>query len=474
MRSALLANLGFVLQTSGIFIIAPIIISFILNETNATIGLFLTASAFLVLGFLLNSLCERKAMSYKQSCGLIVLVFIGLSFIGSLPYLYINLSNGGPIQSFTDCVFESTSGYTTTGFSIISDFSNLPKSIILYRALSQFIGGIGIVLIILAFFYPDAKLKEFSRSMGYGENSKIKKTLILILSIYCTFTVIMVISGFLLGYTDLINLTSFIFSALSTGGLAPIVDITSAVTQTPLNFIVPISMLFGATNFVILTGLFKKKFKEFFKSEVSAFIILAISAVFIVQYFFKLTPYDTTFHILSTMTTTGFSYLPIQTAPDTFKITLIVLMFIGGTSLSTAGGVKISRILLLLKSAKRAITQKITRKRNKITLNGKEIPKYEIIRSIMMIVLMIVTILVSALILTLYGFSPIDAAFEVTAAISTTGLSVGIAGPTLILPLKWLFIGLMIIGRVEIITILAIFLRSKQQKQRPNKREANQ
>ena len=159
--------------------------------------------------------------------------------------------------------------------------------------------------------------------MGYGENSKIKKTFLLIISIYCTFTVIMVISGYLLGYSDLVNLTAFILSALSTGGLAPIADITNTVTQPPLNFIIPLSMLLGATNFVLLAGLFKKKIKEFFKSEISAFIILAISATVIALYFFDLNAYDTTFHVISAMTTTGLSYIPIQTSAESFKLFLI-------------------------------------------------------------------------------------------------------------------------------------------------------
>jgi trk system potassium uptake protein TrkH len=472
MRSALLANLGFVLQISGIFVLVPIIVSFIYpNETSATIGLFITACVFLVLGFILNSLCEKKALSFKQSCTLVVIVFIILSLIGSIPYLYVTLQDTSvPLaQHITDSIFESTSGFTTTGFSVISDLSALPKSIILYRGLTQFIGGIGIVLIMLAFFYPEAKLKEFSRSMGFGNNGKVKKTFMIIISVYCTYTVIMIVSGFLLGYSDPVNLAAFIFAALSTGGFAPIADITTAVTQPPLNFIIPFSMILGAVNFILLAGLIKRKFKEFLRSEAMVFLVMMVFAIAIAAVAFNLTPFDATFHIISAMSTAGFSYLPIQNSADTFKLFLILLMFIGGTSLSTAGGIKIIRLLVLVKAIKKSTVDTITQKESKLTLFGKEYSNHDIIHAGTYVLLIGAITFVSSLIVTAFGFSPINAAFETTSALAATGLSVGIVGPTLAMPLKWLFMVLMVIGRVEIISILVIFSRTKEPAQKCKK-----
>jgi trk system potassium uptake protein TrkH len=218
----------------------------------------------------------------------------------------------------------------------------------------------------LAFFLSGSQLKELSRSMGFGKNGKVKKTFMLIMSVYCTYTVVMIISGFLLGYSDVVNLASFIFSAISTGGFTPIADITTAVTQPPLNFIIPLSMVLGATNLVLLAGLFKGKFKDFFKSEVAAFILIAAGELLLVAYFFNLTPYDATFHILSSMSTAGFSYLPVQNFTDTFKLFLIFLMFVGGTSLSTAGGIKIIRLLLLLKSIKKTAVDTVTQRDSRL------------------------------------------------------------------------------------------------------------
>jgi trk system potassium uptake protein TrkH len=459
---ALLSNMGFVLQMSGIFIVIPVILSFIFNETSATIALFLAAIVFLVLGFMLNALCERRELTFKQSCTLIVLVFILLSLIGAIPYAYINIQKGDLLQNITDSIFESASGFTTTGYSVIPNLSAMPKSIIFYRGLTQFIGGIGIVLVLLAFFYPEAKLQDFSRGMGLSKNQKIKKTFLLILFIYCTYTIVMIVSGFLLGYRDIINLTSFIFSALSTGGFAPIADITTVATQFPLNFILIMSMILGATNFFVLAGLFKGKIKEFIKSEITVFIAIAIFSILITTIFFHLSVFDSTFHVISAMSTTGFSYHPVF--PDGLKLFMVFLMFVGGASFSTAGGIKIYRFILLFKATKKVIVDSITEQDSTIKLFGKEYTNAEIIQSLALVILMIGIIFASSFIVSSYGFRPIDAIFETTSAIATTGISVGVVGPSLALELKWLFVFLMILGRVEILAFLIMFSRSKEPK----------
>ena len=459
---ALLANMGFVLQMSGIFIVIPVILSFVFNETSATIALFLAAMAFLVLGFMLNALCERRELTFKQSCTLIVLVFILLSLIGAIPYAYLNIQKGDLLQNITDSIFESASGFTTTGYSVIPNLSSIPKSIIFYRGLTQFVGGIGIVLILLAFFYPEAKLQEFSRGMGFSKNQKIKKTFLLILFIYCTYTIVMIVSGFLLGYHDIINLTSFIFSALSTGGFAPITDITAVATQFPLNFILIISMVLGATNFFVLAGLFKGKIKEFIKSEITVFIAIAVFSIFITTIFFHLSVFDSTFHIISAMSTTGFSYVTIQS--DSLKLFLVFLMFVGGASFSTAGGIKIYRFILLFKATKKAIVDSITEQDSTVKLFGKEYTNAEIIQSLALVILMIGIIFASSFIVSSYGFRPVDSIFETTSAIATTGISVGVVGPSLALELKWLFVFLMILGRIEILAFLIMFSRAKESK----------
>jgi trk system potassium uptake protein len=467
--AVLLANMGFVLQVSGIFILMPIVASFILGETSASLALFITATAFLALGFFTNSLCEKKVMTFKQSCALVVFVFILLSLIGAIPYLYLNIAGGDIFQRITDSIFESVSGFTTTGFSVIPDLSVLPQSIILYRALTQFIGGIGIVLVLLAFFYPESKLRDFAKSMGLSkENQKVKRTFIFIISLYCMFTAILVAVGYGFGYHNIINLSSIVFSAISTGGFSPVNDLTPLITQTPFNFIIPIAMILGATNFLVFASLYRKKFKEFLNSETTVFlIIVAVSSVLLVS-FFSFKSYDAGFQVISTMSTSGFSYLPMQNLDDSLKMFLVSLMFIGGASFSTAGGIKIYRFLLLIKSIPKTITFTIAGKDSKVRLFSKDYANTEVIQAATLVFLTAGAIFVSSFIVSYYGFKPIDAVFDCTSAIATTGLSVGVVGPSLTLELKWLFMFLMILGRVEIVTFLVIFSRVKERPMNSN------
>ena len=466
---AILSNMGFVLQMTGGLTIDPIITSFAFKETSAIIALLITATAFFALGFVLNALCERKTLSFRQSCSLIVLVFVFLSIIGAIPYFYVNAFNGSLYSRITDSIFESASGFTTTGFSMITDVAALPKSIIFYRSLTQFIGGIGIVLILLAFFYPEDKLREFSRSMGLGGNHKIKRTFIIILLIYLSYSVIMGGIAFFFGYKDIVTLASFIFSALSSGGFSPVNDIAASATAFPLNFILIISMLFGASNFVVVAEIFRLKFKEFIKSEIPIFIIIITIAVAVVNLVFNLSFFDLLFNVVSATTTTGFSYLPLGEFSNQLKLFLIVLMFIGGASFSTAGGIKIYRLILLFKSIKKAVIDSITEKNSVVRLFGREYSNGEIIHSLILIILMAAVILGSATAVSSYGFSFVDSLFETTSAVATTGLSVGIISPSLADGLKWLFISLMILGRVEIMAFLVMIAREPKITKEPNK-----
>jgi trk system potassium uptake protein TrkH len=404
-------------------------------------------------------------MTYKQSCTLIVLVFVILSLIGSIPYLYINFSYTHLLQVFTDSLFESVSGFTTTGFSVIPDVTQLPQSIILYRSLTQFIGGIGIVLVLLAFFYPEAKLKEFAKSMGISkDNHKIKKTFIFIISMYCLFTIAMVAVGYASGYHNLINLSAVVFSSISTAGFTPFTDATAMtiMTQPPFNVIVPLSMIFGATNFLLFAKLYNKKFKEFFNSETTFFMIIFGISVGLLVYFYNLPSAASAFQVLSAMSTTGFSYLAIGGLDDSLKLFLVLLMFIGGASFSTAGGIKIYRFILLIKSVGKSVTFTIAGKDSKVKLFGKEYSNPEVIQAATLVFLMVGVIFVSAFIVSYYGYQPVNALFDCTSALCTTGLTTGVVGPSLVLELKWLFMFLMLLGRVEVIAFLVMLSRTKE------------
>ncbi len=272
----------------------------------------------------------------------------------------------------------------------------------------------------------------------------------------------MVILSILLGYHNIVNAISFIFSAISTGGFAPISDITSVATTFPMNAVLVITMALGATNFFIIAGLFKRRFKEFFTSEFQVFLIMAIIAIGITVIFFKLSLYDAVFHIVSAMTTTGFSYLSVAGFTDGLKFFLVFLMLVGGASFSTAGGIKIYRFVLMIKSVRKAVYESITNREYPIKLFGREYTSSAINQAAVVVFLMIALVFFSAFIVSSYGYRPVDALFETTSAVATTGLSTGIITPSLQIELKWLFVVLMIFGRVEILPFFIMFSRTKE------------
>jgi len=220
-------------------------------------------------------------------------------------------------------------------------------------------------------------------------------------------------------------------------------------------------MILGAANFFVLAGLFKGKIKEFFKSEFSVFLVLSIVSIIVVTFAFHLSFFDAVFHVFSAMSTTGFSYLSVSDFSGGLKLFLVFLMFIGGASFSTAGGIKAYRFLLLFKITRKVVIESITKKESgNVTLFGKEYTSRDLNQVMMIVILMMSFIFISALIVSLYGFHPIDSLFETTSAIATTGLSAGVVGPSLALELKCLFVFLMILGRVEILAFFIMFSRT--------------
>jgi len=187
-----LANLGFILQINGLLIVIPIMIAFYLNEPRALDSFLVTAVVSFMAGFLFNALCERKELGFRDSCMLLTIAYFLVGLIGCIPYVYLNIfASQDLVSRFTNGYFESVSGFTTTGFSLITDVNALPKSILFYRSMTQWIGGIGIIFILMAFFYPSEEITHFVKTVGIERIGRNLKTLlVLILFVYTLYLVI--------------------------------------------------------------------------------------------------------------------------------------------------------------------------------------------------------------------------------------------------------------------------------------------
>ncbi|MCC5994077.1 MAG: hypothetical protein LM587_00575 [Candidatus Aenigmarchaeota archaeon] len=444
---ALIANLGFIFQIAGLLMILPIIIAYYYSEAEAMVAFMITSLSFFSIGFMMNALSERKELDYKTSCLLVLLTFILISLVGSIPYFYLKIFNSQNIlEDFVNTYFESVSGFTTTGLTFL-DSKNLPKSLVLYRSLTQWIGGIGIVYLILAFLYEENIANGIAEAIGIKKFlTKIKTSIIEVLFIYSFYTVLFFSILYFLGIQDFVTNISLVFSGLSTGGFMPSVEANQQILLTLVTI-----MILGATSFEIHHAIFFRKWYKLKSLEIFTFLLLIAIGTVVSYYLHYNDITHSLFNTVSAASTTGFGFESMKNLPETLKLILIALMFIGGCTFSTSGGIKVYRLIMLFKSIGIAV-------RKKLGIESEEDVREALISSLT-ISLSVVIVFISALIFTFYGNSFIDSLFQCISAYSTVGLSLNL---NLNITLKSILIVLMILGRVEIFTFLVAISRYKQ------------
>lgn len=451
---AVWANIGFIFQIAGLLILLPIIVAFRYNETNAVISFFVTATVFMGVGFLLNAFSQRKELDFKASCALITLTFVLLGLVGSIPYLWLDPLNIASFSDrFTDYYFESVSSFTTTGFSLISDFDSLPRSVIFYRGLSQFIGGIGVVFILLAFFYPEKDVIHLGKIVGMGAVANLKRSFIAVLLVYTLYAAVFTGVLYFLGLREIVSAISIVLGALMTGGLSVINDFSVLVNWKMLSLL-SVAMLFGAFSFWTHYRIFTGRFRSALTSELLVFLLVILGGSLAIKLAAGLGFADSLFHAVSASSTTGYSYLDFSGLGEGAKLVFVLLMFIGGASFSTSGGVKVARMVIFLKSIPWTIRKLVSEDGEKLAFEGGKLEDREVIHSLLLILLGILAVFASSLVLVSSGFGFVNSLFESVSAFATTGFSAGIITPALSAGLKWLFVALMIIGRIEIIPLL--------------------
>jgi trk system potassium uptake protein TrkH len=453
---AILANLGFIFQIAGLLVILPIGVAFYFNEMDALISFFITCLVYFVSGFLLNALCERKELDLKSSCILSTIIFFLLGSVGTIPYFYLNLfPEGDPISKFTNVFFEVVSGQTTTGYSFIPNIEALPKSVILYRGLGQWIGGMGILFIFLTFLYPEKSATQLGRMIGLTEDSlNLKRSFISILLIQTFYVVVFILLFFYIGgLKDIINLVAMVLSSIAAGGIEPVTNF-SKMMMYPNNIIMSVIMILAATSFPIHYKIFTGKFKTAFTKEFFIFLSIILIASLLLFFFSHWEITTAFFHIISASAGAGYNLLDFSGLSETIKLLFILLMFIGGCSLSPAGGIKVIRAMMFFKSIPWIAKRAITNSKENFHFNNKEISTTDFLIHISFILLAVFIVFVSAIIFMLHGSSFINSLFGSVSAFTNVGIPIGIVTVSLPLYLKWLVIFLMIWGRIEIIPFL--------------------
>ena len=452
--------LGYIMQGLGIVLLVPILVALIYGE-------YIKVSAFFIpcfISFLLGTAFTKKFKNYNKlrlKHGMLISSFAWLwaSMIGAS---IMTLSLDIP---FVDALFENMSAWTGSGMTFFVNVEILPKSILFLRSLEQWIGGLGIVIIFIGILIrAGTAASRLYKSEAREEKIKpnIANTLRKALEIYLIYTAAGIILFILAGLPifDAINLT---FTSISTGGMS-IKNANVGFYQNSLVYIITMAlMILGATSFSIHYKIVKTKGKSVLKDvqfQLLICLILIASAFILVTN--KMVPIEELFTIVSAITTTGANVVPpyeLARWSSASLIVLMVLMLIGGSSGSTGGGLKLIRVITVLKGMNLTITNLVSPEGRVVNtrIGGKKINEREIKEASAYIVIFLMFLVCGWIIMTLYGYDPFTALFDVISIQSNNGLSTGIVFGGLPMPVKLTLIFLMWIGRLEIIPVLVVF-----------------
>ncbi len=446
--------LGAILQIFGVVVLFPIMASYYYNE-----GLeiaFLTPSVVsLSLGALLQKLGKNNEIGYPEAMVLGFLTLSVASLIASLPYLISGMFSCD-LNGFINSYFEAASGLTTTGLSAISDVDALPRSILLWRSLTQWIGGLGIVMLFLAILgVPGISASYLYK--GEAKSERLEPSIIhtarKLAKIYILITILCTCCYIIADVPPFIALVHAL-STVSTGGFS---SASSSFTNFPL-FAKIFAMLFmicGATSFTIHHKIIKGNFRGAIQSvELRVMLFMLLLATFLLYPFTKSIG-DAAFQATSALTTTGFFTINIKHTHPLPKLLLLFFMIVGGCSLSTAGGLKIVRFISLVKGGIWFLRKSMLPRSAiiPIKISKKVLGESEMIMIMCYFFIYIAMLTLGALTLTFYGYEPFEAIFESASAIGTVGLSMGIATQSLPIIPKVVLIAEMFVGRLEIIPL---------------------
>ncbi|MBN2059731.1 MAG: TrkH family potassium uptake protein [Deltaproteobacteria bacterium] len=467
--------IGIVLLFLGISMVLPLGFSLIHDDGCASAFIYSIISILFV-GIILTLMMkkdEEKQLNHRDGVAIVTLGWFTAGAAGAFPYLF-----SGCIGTITNAYFESVSGFTTTGSTIIQDIELLPGSLLLWRSLTQWLGGMGIIVLSIAIlpFLGVGGMQLYKAEIPSPVVDKLKPrisdTARALWKVYVLITVLEVALLFSGGMPFFESLCHS-FSTMPTGGFSP-KNMSIAYYNSPyFDAVIIVFMLIAGINFSLHYKLIKGDLAVFGRDP-ECRIFLIIVGAFIVAVTFNIygAVYDSiaasfryaAFQVTSIITTTGFATADYEKWPAFSQIILALCMFMGGMAGSTGGGIKTMRIILLLKHAYHELFRVIHPHAVTTVKLGKTAVQPEILNGIWGFFVLYLFIFVIAVILMAgFGLDMISSFGSVAACIFNVGPGFGIVGPVdnyFMLPVlgKWVLIFCMILGRLEIYTVIALIL----------------
>ncbi len=470
-------NISFILfMLSLVTFIPPLIFSFFLEDKEVLA--YITPLFLSLILFSLSVPIKNEKLSEKEAVFIAVSIWFSFPLLASLTYIISEY-----IINPIDAYFESVSGFTTTGASILTDIEKLPKSLLLFRDLTNWIGGLGFVVFAISMLSTKLPIGraivkfESSKVIEEKLEPKVKEVAKIIVSVYVTISLLeffmLKIAG--LSLYDAINYT---FSSVATGGFAPYNASAGVFNNPTAEFIIAIFMILGAINLQFYYLIYKKRsLKPIFQDEeVRVFLFLIIASTIFSTLILYFNHYYTSifesfrysfFQIVSASTTTGFSTTDYSNWHPSVLALIMILALLGAVGGSTGGGLKIYRLIFIFKTIIGEI-KKIAHPNMiyKLTIKGKPVEQSKINQFWAFISLYGLTVLSFGFILTVSGHDLVTSFSASIACITSLGPGLGDVGPAsnfahFLWYEKLLLSFEMILGRLEIIPIISfLFIRN--------------
>ena len=467
-----------IVAIEAVFMLPALGIALFGGERDAGRGFLVTLAIMAAVWTVLWLLCRRESRRFGPREGLVCVAasWVVMSLLGCLPFMI-----SGAIPRFIDAFFEIVSGFTTTGASVLADVEALPGSLLYWRSFSHWIGGMGVLVFLLAVTPVDGGEKGFTMHLLRAESPgpevgklvpKMRHTATILYLIYIVMTVINII--FLLaGGMPLLEALCTAFGTAGTGGFG--IKNDSMASYSPyIQWVTAVFMFLFGVNFSCYYLLLLRQIRGVFKDE-ELRLYIGIAVVTMLLITLNILPLYSTlsesvrhaaFQVSSIMTTTGYATTDFDLWPGFSKGLIMMLMVIGASAGSTGGGIKVARVLLLWKSLRRNIRQSLNPRKVMVVRSGDRIVDEKTLANTnAYLAAYVIILVVSYLLVSLEGQSVETTLSAVLCCFNNIGPGLDAVGPTcnfggLTTLSKSVLILDMLAGRLEIFPILVLFSRS--------------
>lgn len=464
---------GLLMFVEGVAMLLALLVSLIYNEPDKA-GIAISSAINIALGTLIIFLTRNASKDLGKREGFIIvsLVWILFAFLGSLPYIFT-----GAIPNLTDAFFETMSGFTTTGSSVLNNIESLPHGILFWRALTHWLGGMGIIVLSLAILPVfgiggmQLYIAEVPGPTPDKISPRIRQTAAAMWLVYVLFTLIQTLLLWI-GKMPLFDAICHSFATMATGGFSTKQASVAFWPSPYIQYVIILFMFLAGTNFTLTYFVLRGKFKPLLKDEEFKYygIFVLFFTLLIFAGLLKWVPggveesfRNALFWVVSVMTTTGFTTVDYLMWPPVLVILLFAVFFIGGSAGSTGGGLKVMRIVLLFKSGYYEL-KRMVHPNAVIPLKfNRHVVDSRIMNNVLAFAVLYMIIFgLSTVVLMIVEPDLETAMGAVASSLGNIGPGLGKVGPMFsyseVHPFgKWFLSFLMLLGRLELFTILVIF-----------------